>query len=382
VGQSVQFTDTSTGAPTSWWWTFGDGGTSSAQHPNHTYSSAGTYTVTLQVSNAAGSDTASQSITVSQGGSAPNANFTWSPSSPQVGQSVQFTDTSSGSPTSWWWTFGDGGASTLQHPTHSYSSAATYAVTLQAFNNFGSDTITKNVTVSSGGSPVCSGTYVYVVPGGGHLPGALGTQWVSDLGIYNRGTGTASVTICLLERDADNSTVAAVSESIAAGASLERLDVFLNRFSENNLAGALWICSNRPLQVMSRTYNNDPVGTFGQGIPGYPLGDAITAGQTGTLTFLYENATYRSNVGFVNTTGGTITVTADFYNGSGNYLGTKNYSLRPYEYIQRSYIYRDVTQANITNGRIEVRCSTGGFFAYASMVDNGSGDPTFWLAVK
>jgi len=54
---SVAFTDTSTNAPTSWAWTFGDGGTSSAQNPTHSYTVAGTYTVTLIATNAAGSNT-------------------------------------------------------------------------------------------------------------------------------------------------------------------------------------------------------------------------------------------------------------------------------------------------------------------------------------
>lgn len=52
---TVYFTDRSTGYPTSWWWNFGDGSTSSAQHPNHQYVNPGIYTVTLTVSNAAGS---------------------------------------------------------------------------------------------------------------------------------------------------------------------------------------------------------------------------------------------------------------------------------------------------------------------------------------
>ncbi|MFH1199608.1 MAG: PKD domain-containing protein [Candidatus Micrarchaeota archaeon] len=53
---SVAFTDQSTNHPTSWSWNFGDGGTSSAQNPAHSYSSAGTYTVTLTATNSTGSD--------------------------------------------------------------------------------------------------------------------------------------------------------------------------------------------------------------------------------------------------------------------------------------------------------------------------------------
>jgi len=53
----VQFTDASTGDPTSWSWTFGDGGTSAAQNPNYVYDTVGYYTVSLTVSNVDGSDT-------------------------------------------------------------------------------------------------------------------------------------------------------------------------------------------------------------------------------------------------------------------------------------------------------------------------------------
>lgn len=61
---TVTFTDTSTGAPTSWSWSFGDGGTSTAQSPTHTFTAAGTYTVQLTATNAAGPSSTTASITV------------------------------------------------------------------------------------------------------------------------------------------------------------------------------------------------------------------------------------------------------------------------------------------------------------------------------
>ena len=64
---TVQFTDTSTGSPTTWLWDFGDGTTGSAQNPSHTYTTPGTYSVSLIASNGASSNTFSQpaAITVS-----------------------------------------------------------------------------------------------------------------------------------------------------------------------------------------------------------------------------------------------------------------------------------------------------------------------------
>jgi PGF-pre-PGF domain-containing protein len=55
---TVTFTDESTGSPTQWLWLFGDGGTSTAQHPDHTFTAPGTYSVTLTATNPFGSDTA------------------------------------------------------------------------------------------------------------------------------------------------------------------------------------------------------------------------------------------------------------------------------------------------------------------------------------
>ncbi len=62
----VQFNDTSTGSPTSWWWSFGDDSTSTLQNPTHTYRKTGTYKVTLTVTNAAGKSARERTITVYQ----------------------------------------------------------------------------------------------------------------------------------------------------------------------------------------------------------------------------------------------------------------------------------------------------------------------------
>jgi PKD repeat protein len=84
----------------------------------------------------------------------PVANFTANPTSGPAPLTVYFTDTSTNSPTSWAWTFGDGGTSPAQHPSHQYLTADTYTVSLTATNAYGSDTETKvdYITVTSGGA--------------------------------------------------------------------------------------------------------------------------------------------------------------------------------------------------------------------------------------
>ena len=66
MNQPVQFNDRSTGQPTAWQWAFGDGGTSATQNPSHVFLTAGSYDVTLKVSNASGTSIASQTVIVSQ----------------------------------------------------------------------------------------------------------------------------------------------------------------------------------------------------------------------------------------------------------------------------------------------------------------------------
>ncbi|WP_067052568.1 PKD domain-containing protein [Methanofollis ethanolicus] len=66
---TVQFTDMSTGAPTAWSWDFGDGATSTDQHPTHTYTVPGTYTVTLTASKTGSSDTETKTGYITVGSS-------------------------------------------------------------------------------------------------------------------------------------------------------------------------------------------------------------------------------------------------------------------------------------------------------------------------
>ena len=97
----------------------------------------------------------------------PVTNFTNGPSTVCEGTSVSFSDLSSGVPTSWAWDFGDGNTSTAQNPSNTYTTAATYTVTLTSANSFGNDTYTSTITVvaptsSSQTLSICDGESVTV----------------------------------------------------------------------------------------------------------------------------------------------------------------------------------------------------------------------------
>nr|WP_269430194.1 PKD domain-containing protein [Methanosarcina siciliae] len=141
----VLFTDTGTGGePASWYWEFGDGIDSKhAQTATHTFTKPGTYTVTLTVTNEAGSDTEKKSeyITVTAL-DPPEAEFTANVTSGTAPLVVLFTDTSTGGePTSWYWDFGDGIDSKHEtNATHTFTNPGSYFVTLTVTNEAGTST--------------------------------------------------------------------------------------------------------------------------------------------------------------------------------------------------------------------------------------------------
>ena len=151
----VQFTDTSRGGhPTSWSWDFGDGGTSSAQHPNHLYAGSGTFTVELTVSNAFGTDSLTRWNYIVTDFIPPDAEFSATPTTGNSPLLVQFTDESTaGAATTWSWYFGDGAGSNQQHPSHLYTAPGTYSVRLTASNAYGSDEMLKTGYIDVGPGP-------------------------------------------------------------------------------------------------------------------------------------------------------------------------------------------------------------------------------------
>ena len=152
IGTPIVFTDLSKGEPsgwTSWLWDFGDGGNSNVRNPTYTYGAIGNYTVTLTSSLIANASVTNSTTRIgyinitSTPPPAPVASFTGAPLIVLAGTPVQFTDTSTNTPTSWAWDFGDSTGSSLQNPSHAYSALGLKTVSLTATNPQGSNTSTR-----------------------------------------------------------------------------------------------------------------------------------------------------------------------------------------------------------------------------------------------
>jgi PKD repeat protein len=156
---ALNFLSASTGSITSYSWTFGDGTTSNVANPSKVYSSPGTYTVSLTVTGPGGSNTQTRTNYIIVSTPAPVAQFTGSPTSGTSPLTVAFSSASTGSITSYSWTFGDGTTSTVASPSKVYASPGTYTVSLTVTGPGGSNTQTRtNYIIVSTPAPVAQFT--------------------------------------------------------------------------------------------------------------------------------------------------------------------------------------------------------------------------------
>ncbi|MBT5737207.1 MAG: PKD domain-containing protein [Planctomycetes bacterium] len=185
---AVSFSNSSTGNITGYSWNFGDGGSSTAQNPSHTYTSAGTYSVTLTATGPGGSDTASCSsciVVTDPPPPPPVAGFTPDSAGGETPIAVSFSNSSTGDITGYSWNFGDGGSSTAVNPSHTYTSAGTYTVILTATGPGGSDTATCTSCIVVTDPPPPP-------PVAGFTPGSAGGEAPVTVSFSNSSTGDIS----------------------------------------------------------------------------------------------------------------------------------------------------------------------------------------------
>ena len=150
-------------------WTFGDGGTASTSTASHTYGAAGTYTITLQVTdNQGATNSVSHTVTVTAPNQAPTAAFVSTTAGLTASLDGSTSSDSDGSVASYAWTFGDGGSATGATTSHAYGAAGTYQVTLTVTDNGGlTAAITNPVTVTAPApGTVATDTFDRTVAGG------------------------------------------------------------------------------------------------------------------------------------------------------------------------------------------------------------------------
>ena len=230
VGQSLSFFSRSSGNATELKWDFGDRVTGSGSSIRHSWTSPGTYTVTLTASNSAGSNSNSIQVTIRERVLPPVARLSASAALVEEGENVRFTSLSINNPTSTTWDFGDGQGASGPSVIKSWPNAGTYTVSMRVTNSEGSDTATAVVRVLPNiPAPIASFSFAPVSPDTATAvqftdtsTGGPPSEWRWDFGDgtpestqrnathpFAR-TGTFQVRLTVVNRAGTNSTVRSI----------------------------------------------------------------------------------------------------------------------------------------------------------------------------
>lgn len=303
------------------------------------------------------------------------------PTSGTVPLQVNFTSSGSGGsePYSFLWDFGDGSNSTEQNPIHTYQNPGNYNWNFLLTDSKGS-TCSKSGTINV--NPVQYSDY-FLVPAGAHSPGGYGSFWKTDLSICNFSNSKQNFNIALLKAGQNNSNPQSFEISLEKNNCSGFDDIFWNKFSYEG-AGALKISSTGgQVQIESRTYNDDPQGTYGQYIPYFKKENLLKTSETGYISFLKRDNHFRTNIGFSSLSSNSISIKLEIYSSSGTKIGEKFIEILPFGFIQLNDVLGEFSQ-NLSYGFATVSSSSSdaSYTAYASVVDNKSNDPIFIPAKK
>lgn len=147
---TVAFSDLTRPIPLSTWdWDMGSSLTSTSQNPTVVYATPGTFTVSLEVVNTDGiTGTETKAAYINVITPYMTAAFTADVTSGDGPLTVNLTDLSKLNPTSWSWDFGDSTTTTLQNPSHTYTTVGMYTVTLTADNGYNTDDVSEIIYVN------------------------------------------------------------------------------------------------------------------------------------------------------------------------------------------------------------------------------------------
>lgn len=216
-----------------------------------------------------------------------------------------------------------------------------------------------------------------VIPAVGRSAGANGTYWRSDVTMYNPTSSRLGIVLKYLVAGADNRNPTTRTLAIEPRQTTTLADVLAQMGIESG-TGALelsWFATSGPV-VTSRTYTTTSgSGTYGQSID--PVGAFATEV---AVPGLRSDSEYRSNVGFVNSASTPMTVRVQLLAAAGYEIASTWITLAPKSQVQYAVtsLFPSIgTSAGsfTMSARGDV---SGALFAYASMVDNGSGDPVFF----
>jgi PKD repeat protein len=400
-GDPVRFFDLSTGGPTSWVWDFGNGVTASTPTATHTFDHWGHYPVSLRATNASGSDTATTDVYVlGSCGTPPKMTLT-APSAVPSDQPYTVSWDSVFGPwddgiyrlyEGWAPSFDDpsdwfrGSWSTSIERTHSWADGGIVYLAGRAVNQCPTGTYTSELSNIARTDIVPDlddlGEHLWAFPAAATSSGLGGTSWITGVVIHNPDDNDAPAHLVHLPRAGDRDAALGERLNVPARTSLH-LDDAMAEFGVD-ATGALLVVSDRPLHAISRTYNDQVNGTYGQFIGGTPLAGALDPDRIGTVIQLTQDAGTRTNLALANPLPEDVVVDVEAFDASGTPLGIASYTVPGLGSVFESRFLERFTSEPVADAYAAVTpLSPGGkVLALASVVDERTGDPTTQTALE
>ena len=217
------------------------------------------------------------------------------------------------------------------------------------------------------------------VPVASHNPGLNHSRWRSDLGLLNAGSVAANVQVKFFGSGGLVTTTTLVPPQVQSV-----LTDVVGQLGASG-SGTIEILSDEPVNVTARSYNQVAPdascyanGTQGQDYPAVVASEGLAVTQSAYLTGLTENASYRSNIGVVNTGTEGATVLVQLFDGIGTKLTEYPVALNPGEWKQETQPFLNKAgQQGMDRGYAKITVQTGsGVFGFASVIDETTNDPT------
>ncbi len=243
------------------------------------------------------------------------------------------------------------------------------------------------VLALAAGAPARELTSAYAVTAAANTAGKLGTDWHTDLTLYNPQEHAVPVVLHFLPSGQSNSgQVPTVTFEVLPWETLNLWDVLGPKgFNARGKTGALLVyadedritCSGTSCHfaVFSRTYTLDPKGgrgEFGQALPGVAAHLGLDWSVIAYLPQLTNNADFRTNLGVASWTPAWVKVRVELQEASGAVIGSKDHQVPPFGHIQWSLdrsVVGGTAAVFIVDGPADAMV-----YPYASVVNNVYGD--------
>jgi hypothetical protein len=213
-------------------------------------------------------------------------------------------------------------------------------------------------------------------------PGANGTLWRSDVSVVSRAADAVRISASFVPAESPSEFIVRELE-VPARSALELQDIVRETFETTGSGWIELVASAPGVAVFSRTYNDDPSGTYGQSVPTLTPGDEILlGGDVAVLAGLSSAGGFRTNLGITSFSATDITVTVRAFRDDGELIGELDVVVPAQAFVQverllsEAFGFTGTAWATLTSNDEEAW-----YVAHASVIDGDSGDPIYIPAV-